>query len=605
MLGLSASLGREGYTTFAAACSAVGVHYVCGVRQAELHVLPRLVASLAAVGFGVDVAPELSDALCARAREIRGDVVEAAKRMDAIDLVLRESGKSLFAYQRDGVQRLSASTSLLLGDAMGVGKTAQTLMALPPGARVLVVCPAIMKGAIVDGQPRGGWASETRMWRPDFGITLLSGRGSFRWPKENEVVVTNYDILPPTPVEIEEDRIKHDKKRKKDQAAGEFTTHPPAQPAPEGVFLVADEIHMLGNAESGRSLRFSLLSRMVRAAGGRAWGLTGTPLMNKPDELYAVLDCLGLAQLAFGSWANYMRLYDAHRVKVNERRWQILWNSPSPDVPVRLKTVMLRREKKDVMEQLPQRVHKTLVVDVGKAALAICNEVMAELDKAGIDVAKALEIADSASGGVVFSLVSKVRKALAEAKAPYALKLAEDYEAAETPVVVFSAHLAIPALFVNRKGWGTITGDGGTICTVAGQSVPVSKSEVAVRLRKGEIQNVSGTIAAMGVGLDGLQDWISHAVFADKLWTPGANDQAVSRIERLGQKANRLHITSIMANHVLDHRVDEVLAKKERLFAAVIEAASTRPGETPDTRITDIARELERVAALVPPPWRM
>lgn len=487
--------------------------------------------------------------------------------------------------------------------------TIQALVATPPEGRLLVIAPAIMKGAIIDGAPRGGWAQAARTWRPEFAVTILSGRASFRWPREGEVVITNYDIMPPTHEQV---AMAVEKKRKAAKKAGEAFDEAeaarlvvealgaPAE-APEGpVTIAADEAHMCTKPDSLRTQRYRRLSRLALESGGASWALTGTPLMNKPEELWCLLDCLGVAVSTFGSWANYMRLYDAVRAQVAERRWEIVWGPPSPEVAERLRAAMLRREKRDVLKDLPERQTQTIVVPIDKSTLKLCDEALKVLSDAGIDLEKAIELAESAKDKIAFPIMSKVRMALAQAKAPGMIELAEQYESAETPVLFLSVHLVVPELMQKRKGWGTIVGDGGTIC-VDGKSVEkVQKSEVVLRLLKGEINNVAGTIGAMGTGVDGLQERISHGVFVDEAWTPGANEQAVSRLERIGAQ-NRIMITRVIGDHPLDYRVAEVIARKVRLFDETIVRAADRPWDpVPDF---DLAAELDKAASRVPPPW--
>lgn len=340
---------------------------------------------------------------------------------------------------------------------------------------------------------------------------------------------------------------------------------------------------------------------MALRSGGSSWALTGTPLMNKPEELWCLLECIGLAVTTFGSWANYMRMYDATRVRVSERRWEIIWGAPTPEVAERLRAAMLRREKRDVLKDLPERQYRTLVVPIDKTTLKQCEEALAALDEAGIDLEQAIELAENNKDKIAFPVMSRVREALARAKAPHAIEFAEQYEASETPVLFFSAHLVLPGLMRQRKGWGTIDGAGGTVC-LDGKSVQkVSKGEVILALKEGRIDNVAGTIRSMGTGVDGLQTRISHGVFFDEEWTPGQNEQAVSRLERIGASDSRILITRVIGDHPLDYRVGEVLARKMRLFEATIVAAADRPwNPAPEV---DLASDLEKAAALVPPPW--
>jgi len=83
-------------------------------------------------------------------------------------------GLALYPYQAVGVSWLKDRTGALLADEMGCGKTVQALAALPENAMCVVIAPAAVKGV---------WMAEARRWRPDLHVSILSGRGSFRWPR--------------------------------------------------------------------------------------------------------------------------------------------------------------------------------------------------------------------------------------------------------------------------------------------------------------------------------------------------------------------------------------------------------------------------------------
>ena len=63
----------------------------------------------------------------------------------------------------------------------------KNLWALPINIGVLVVCPAALKY---------NWSDEAAKWRSDLKVTIINGRGNFRFPEAGEIVITNYDILP-------------------------------------------------------------------------------------------------------------------------------------------------------------------------------------------------------------------------------------------------------------------------------------------------------------------------------------------------------------------------------------------------------------------------
>ena len=161
-----------------------------GKRSANFATLDKgagIVRRLHDAGFLVDVDPAVAEAVHGAVDANRAAVASANANADAVHAILTAKGLSLFEFQRVGSTWLSSRYRALLADEMGLGKTLQTLVALPAGARAVVVAPAVVKGV---------WKREIGRWRPDLSPTVLTGRGSFRWPeRDGEVVITNYDIL--------------------------------------------------------------------------------------------------------------------------------------------------------------------------------------------------------------------------------------------------------------------------------------------------------------------------------------------------------------------------------------------------------------------------
>ena len=99
----------------------------------------------------------------------------------------RADGKTLYPFQKVGVNFLALHDRALLADEMGTGKTPVSIMSLPENASVIVVCPAAVKY---------NWRDEINSWRPEFKVTICNGRDSFVFPKPGEITICNYDILP-------------------------------------------------------------------------------------------------------------------------------------------------------------------------------------------------------------------------------------------------------------------------------------------------------------------------------------------------------------------------------------------------------------------------
>jgi SWI/SNF-related matrix-associated actin-dependent regulator 1 of chromatin subfamily A len=210
----------------------------------------------------------------------------------------RLAGVHLYPHQADGVAFLVSKRRAVLGDDMGLGKTRQAIAAMeaaaPEGA-VLVVCPASLKL---------NWRREILLVDPAARIEVI---GVDREPvTDARWVIVNYDRL-----------AKH---------AGRLNAA-----AWAGVIL--DEAHFIKNASQRTSHVLKLLGvqdeRRAAPIGPKfVFLLTGTPMTNRPKDLFNLLRCVG--HPAARSFIGFARHYcAAYRNDVTPRR-SATGASPSP-----------------------------------------------------------------------------------------------------------------------------------------------------------------------------------------------------------------------------------------------------------------------------------
>ncbi len=538
LLSAKAYLGKDLFTLFRAAIEGATYDPQRKCNRLTHDRLPAVVTKLKAAGFA-PVAPIALHALLTATREQAAkDELTAAQRTERLAARLASMGLTLYPFQARGTSWLAPRFSALLADEQGCGKTIQALTALPSGDErkgVLVVCPAVAKGT---------WLKETRKWRPDLIPSALSGRNSFRWPRPGELLVTNFDILP------EESAL-------------------PGL-ADEGITLIADEAHKLKNYSAARTKRFRAVREAVVNKKGRCWGLTGTPLMNEPPELWGVLSSLGLAQECFGSFRQFAEMFGPRKTK-----WGTEWGMPSAEVAVRLPRVMLRRTREEVLPDLPVKTWTTYECDLSRHAAcrvrdaafeAVGQSVEAEVKTLGAD-----ELPD-------FQKFSGTRAALAESKIPALFELLDARDASADPIIVFSAHRAPVAAVVERYGdaWAQITGD----------TSPEERSRIETDFQAGKYRGLVATIQAVGVALTLTR--AHEEIFVDRCWTPADNAQAEDRCCRIGQ-TNGVLVTDLVARHPLDEHVYAVLMRKQALIDATLKKVSvvtesdTEPAGAPGT----------------------
>lgn len=532
---------------FIEVCDNVNARYNPDVecQACVLDQVPEIIDALVNNGFKCFPEEYILIRLAEIAAQIKKDTEATSKRLRKMDSeVKKRTGKTLYPYQRVGSMWLSPRRRALLADQMGVGKTVQAIAALPENCPVIVICPNSVKPT---------WLKEFKTWRPEFRPFILSGRGSFMYPKPGQVFILNYDIIrgvdPFSPILIKN--------------SGGISP---------GTRIIVDEIHRGKNIEAKqtqflRKLRDVVLDypskefkkdwKMVR---GSIWGLTGTPMLNRPPELYAVLSNLDLAEEAYGTWRNFTSLFNGASVGWGD--WD--WGTPKPEAAQLLKRVCLMRKREDVLPDLPTKIYEEITTNlVDKDLQQQLDSIIEELEDVGLQLNK-INLDSLQRQQNIFEKLSEIRKNLAVSKIPQMLEIVEDYEANDEPLVVFSHHRAPIEMLENRPGWAAIHGG------VSNEK----RVKIVEDFQAGKYKGIGLTI---GSGSEGITlTHASHMLFVDLSWTPKINEQAEDRICRIGQTRGCI-IKWMVCDHPVEQRVHAILIHKEHIISHGVDPAKTNP----------------------------
>jgi SNF2 family DNA or RNA helicase len=392
----------------------------------------------------------------------------------------------LFPHVIEGARFLRAHDRCLLADEMGVGKTVQTLAAFERHVRAIVICPASVCLQ---------WAAERAKWRPDLGASI---GGALRRPEEGEMLIYSGDALPEPP------------RRSEVLVRGSM----------RGVTLVVDEAQMFKAASAERTQRLRRLARQV----DRVWLLTGTPMLGIPTDLYGVLESGGLEHV-FESEEAFIALCGGQLVRGRGGE-AYEWGDVSPAVRAALEPIMLRRTRKQVLPNLPERQY----VDIPVPAPPDFRQHK--------DAAQA-------------------RRELAISRIPAALDWAR-HCASSIPLLVFSVHREPVLAMAELEGAGVFTGT----------TPRDERARIVDAFQRGELRILAMTLDAGGTGLNLTA--AGAELFIDRDFTPGVNEQAETRPLRTGQQHQSILIARMMCDHPLDRRREASLREKARLIAAVV-----------------------------------
>lgn len=449
----------------------------------------------------------------------------------------------LYPHQVEGVAFLLGRRRAILADDMGLGKTRQSIVALrhaEPGGPYLVICPASVKL---------NWQREIAMVDPAVECRILHGKGDAPLPKDFAGwVIINYDMLGKRLEEL-----------KRLPWCG----------------LVFDEAHYLKNHQSQRSKHARSLA-LVDGESPVVHALTGTPLTNRPRDLFPLLQLvrhsLGTSFLSFAK-----RYCDATH---NGFGWVTDGASNLAELTVQLHGIMMRRRKDEVLD-LPPKIRTWLDVEIPKGTAAADFR----------DAVESLLLAkNSPTAGKdrvrLLAKLTKARQKIAIAKAPLSIDLIEGILDQGEKAIVFSCYDRPVQMLAEHFGTSCVKLTGATQAKSRQKLVDRFQETDSVRL-------FVANIVAGGIGLNLTA--ARHVVFNDLDWVPANHWQAEDRAYRIGQ-GGTVNVHYLVAKGTVDEFVQRVLETKAILVNAVVEGEALSPGAT-----RDVLAELEELISRISP----
>lgn len=421
-------------------------------------------------------------------------------------------GLSFYPFQEAGIEYARDRAATLIADEMGLGKTVQAIGVanfLPPRAKILILCPASLK--INWGREFEKWTTVPRT------IQVISGTKD---QIEGDVVILNYDLLK-------------------------------SYRGPLGLvswdLLIADEAQYLKNPEAIRT-RVAL-----QIEAKKTLFLTGTPILNRPAELWPLLQVLDPSGLG-SDWKRFHLRYCAARVG---KHWDVSGSSNLPELQHKMRSrFMVRRTKAQVLPDLPPKIRQVVPLPpdgIDTAAELHAHRAYVQACEGVSEPFVGQVLALTEAKRRAYNALSSARQDLALAKVPKCVDFIRT-KMEEDQVVVFAHHKAVVSrLLLSLPGAEAITGDTPTDCRQA----------IVDRFQKGEINALIGNMRAMGVGLTLTSS--STVVFVELDWVPANVSQCEDRCYRLGQTGT-VRVYHLVVDGSLDARMAHTLIKKQSLY---------------------------------------
>ena len=452
----------------------------------------------------------------------------------------------------------------ILADEMGLGKSSVALWAAhDAGARrILIVCPATVKRnwireaeatlpyerILVDGTPkqrRERWTAARQLLEADRAVVL----------------VLNYDLLRRLAAEHVE-------------LLGQFVTRQA---------LILDECHYLKNARAERT-RF-VLEHLAPQDGGAAvrLALSGTPVRNMVDDLWAQVQCVRPGTWASRSWF-ISRYLKQRRKTINGRTFfEPIGTQHLDELNRVIQTVLVRRRKDEVLD-LPPKVRTRVDIDLDQHTAKIYKAMrdlavvqLQEIDesatifspsaRSGLEaLLRCEQIASGFLGGIPEDYIEQIAPLLRKAERipgrpgelifPNSAKLAWLTESIDTIIgqggrpVVFSRFNA-PMFWLSQQ-WERAA-------MLHGGMSSEQRDQVIERFQQNELRVLFCQVRiAEGFNLTNSQD----ELFFGRDWSPAINAQAEDRCHRIGTKGT-VNIQIPVVGKTVEELIDRRLASKD------------------------------------------
>jgi SWI/SNF-related matrix-associated actin-dependent regulator 1 of chromatin subfamily A len=467
-------------------------------------------------------------------KKSRSESIEASRATAAeIDLP-HPAGLDYRPFQKAGIRYALDRDGVLIADEMGLGKTIQAIGVINADPSIktgIIVCPKSLKL---------NWARELEKWltRP---LTVGIANGSL---PETDLIIINYEGLV---------------KFQKEISSKHFD------------ISIVDECHFIKNSKALRSKAVKAIKsrRKVR--------MTGTPIVNRPSELYNIIEDLG------GNWGSFMtfakRYCDAHQ---NRYGWDFSGSSNLDELQKRLReTVMVRRLKSEVLTELPRKIRQIIevtaedstqkrAIEAEKTYEEQSQERLADL-RASVELSKA-ESEEAYKAAVArlrdamqvdFTEMAKLRHETALAKVPAVIDHVKNSLEDNNNKLIIAAHHhdVIDELMEGLAEFNPVK--------LTGETKEADRQAAVDRFQNDpDCRVFIGSITAAGVGITLTAS--SHVIFAELDWTPGNITQMEDRAHRIGQTDTVL-VQHIVLADSLDARMAKMLVEKQEIIDSALD----------------------------------
>jgi superfamily II DNA/RNA helicase len=462
--------------------------------------------------------------------------LEEIKQTHQIDFSLIKA--DLFPYQKEGIEFAVFREGAIIADDMGLGKTVQAIgtavikKEIFDFKRTLVICPASLKEQ---------WKNEIERFSNEQAVVVEG------LPQEREQIYRKskaYFLI-----------LNYETVLRDSEAINKYQTD----------FIILDEAQRIKNYATKTSDAIKSLNKTHSLV------ITGTPIENKLIDLYSIVAFIDPYFLAPLWEFSYQHCLFDEKMKNKITGYYNL-----SDLKERLQSILIRREKRNVLKQLPNISEFDVPVEMhprqAEYHASFAKGIAAILRKKFItpfDMQK------------LMLLLSKMRMVcdstnLVDYETNYSPKLDElqdilfeklDINTNGKKIIIFSEWIRMnniigKMLRENNVGFAELSGN-----------IPVKhRGKLIQKFEENKDCKVFLSTEAGGSGLN-LQ--VADTVVNFELpWNPAKKNQRLGRIDRLGQESSNLTVISFITRNSIEEKIASGLVLKQNLFEGVLDSES-------------------------------
>lgn len=489
---------------------------------------------------------ETNDGIIEKTREFEQYVESISQVKNQVYKLPQSLENIMRDYQKVGFQWFKALTKSGLGgilaDDMGLGKTLQVLALVlsekeERNQPALVIAPTSLVY---------NWVSEAEKFTPELKVLAIVGDQTQRQPlleqiNEYDLVITSYPLI-----------------RRDISAYKQYRFS----------FCFIDEAQHVKNhyTQSARAIR--------KISAKNRFALTGTPMENSLMELWSIFDFIMPGYL----YSQQVFQERFEKPIVNEAS-----KEANSDLSRHIRPFILRRMKKDVLKELPEKIESTITCGLTEEQRKLYNAILAQ---ARHEIEENIEQRGFERSHIqILAALTRLRQICC-----HPASFIEDYQGGSGKlelldelldellssghrVLLFSQFTSVLDIIEKE-----LINKGIKYFYLSGKTPAIERASIVSRFNEGESDVFLLSLKAGGTGLTLTgADTIIHY---DPWWNPAVEEQATDRAYRIGQD-KVVQVFKLITRKTIEEKIIQLQKKKKEMIDMVI-----KPGETMIQRLT-------------------